>query len=219
MVPFIIFVAGVAVGIGAYKLYDVLKESPQNTGKSLTEFSQPKPYKAKPQFTDSRNVNIDNFDISPLNPIMSKYGVDITSPNCLYILCNQIKSSTYKRLLDGILESTKTGEELISFINSVHIETFTFPKATSSIGSHYIPVSAIDQLFAESKIRLDVYEPQFKIEMLINSAYASAIDRLKNNFGTEFSKLIKAYEEGRELQPYYNDIIKEIKISRDFMNM
>lgn len=219
MVPFIIFVAGVAVGIGAYKLYDVLKENPQNTGNSQTEFSQQKQYREKPQFTDGRNVNIDSFDISPLNSIMSKYGVDTSSPNCLYLLCNQIKSSTYKHLLDDILGSTKTGEELISFINSVHIETFTFPKATSSKGSHSIPISTIDQLFAESKIGLDVYEPQLKVEMLINSAYASAIDRLKNNFGTEFGKLIKAYEEGRELQPYYNDLIKEIKISSDFMTV
>ena len=219
MVPFIIFVAGVAVGIGSYKLYDSLKKYPEDMEKNQKEPPQPKSNWIKHQSSDdSSNVNNADFDISPLNHIMSKYGVDITSPNCLYILCNQIKSRTYQCILNDILEHTTTGKDLISFINNIHIETFSFPKATSSIGSVFIPLSTIDILFTESKIAAEVSDPKYKVEMLINMAYASAIDRLKNNFGTEFSKLIRAYEEGRDLQSYYNDIIREIKISRDFIS-
>lgn len=217
MVPFIIFVAGVAIGIGACKLYDVLKNDSNSIGTRQMELPQFKPHKSTPQSTERRNVNTSNFDISPLESIMRQYGVDITSPNCLYILCNQIKSSTYKNLLDNIIGSTKTGKDLISFINNVQIETFSFPNAPSSIGRYFVPVTTIDQLINASSIVLGTSDPKVKVETLINSAYASAIDRLKKNFGIEFSKLIKAYEEGRDLQSYYNDIIKEINISRDFM--
>ena len=169
--------------------------------------------------TERCTNNTSNLDITPLVSIMRKYNVDITAPNCLYILCNQIKSNTYKSLLDDIIGNTNTGEDLISFINNVNIESFTYPNTASSKGCYFIPITTIDQLLTASAIVSDNSEPKAKVETLINSAYASAADRLKKNFGIEFGKLIKAYEEGRELQSYYNDIIKEIKISRDFMNV
>lgn len=217
MVPFFIFVAGVAVGIGACKLYDVLKNYPDNRGTTYSGTFQPQPNRYVTQSTESHTADSSSLDISPLENIMRKYGVDISIPNCLYILCNQIKSSTYKSLLDEIIENTKTGEDLISFINNVHIETFAYPNSTSSLGSFFIPITTIDQLLKTSGIVSDFSDPKMKVEMLINSAFASGVDRLKKNFGVEFGKLIKAYEEGRELKSYYNDIIKEIKISRDFL--
>lgn len=217
MVPFVIFVAGVAVGIGACKLYDVLKSDSETRGAGYIEKQQPKPYGSATQPTDSCNTTASKLDISALESIMRQHGVDISSANCLYILCNQIKSNTYKRLLDDIIGKTKTGEDLISFINNVHIETFTFPDAASPKGCFFIPITTIDQLLTASAIATDSTDPKAKVEMLINAAYASAINRLKKNFGIEFSKLINAYEEGHDVQSYYNDIIKEIKISRDFL--
>lgn len=217
MVPFFIFVAGVAVGIGACKLYDVLKNNPDYRGTTYSGTPQPQPNISVTQHTVRHASNTSSLDISPLGNIMRKYGVDISTPNCLYILCNQIKSSTYKNLLDDIIQNTKTGTDLISFINNVHIETFTYPNDTTSLGCYFIPITTIDQLLTDSAIVSDISNPKMKVEMLINSALASGVDRLKKNFGVEFGKLIKAYEEGRELQSYYNDIIKEIKISRDFL--
>ena len=219
MVPFIIFVAGVAVGIGACKLYDVLKNNPDNSGTGHVDLPHANTYGSIIQPTERRTDNTPNLDITPLEPIMKKYNVDITAPNCLYILCNQIKSSTYKSLLDDIIENTKTGSDLISFINNVHIETFIYPNNSSSLGSFFIPITTIDQLLKTSGIVSDFSNPKMNVEMLINSAFASGVDRLKKNFGIEFGKLIKAYEEGRELKSYYNDIIKEIKISREFLTV
>lgn len=215
MVPFVIFVAGVAVGIGACKLYDVLKSDSETNGTGGVDCGESTPHKSVSQSTESCKAA--KLDISSLESIMREHGVDISSANCLYILCNQIKSNTYKRLLDDIIGKTKTGEDLISFINNVHIETFTFPDAASPKGHFFIPITTIDQLLTASAIATDSTDPKAKVEMLINTAYASAINRLKKNFGIEFSKLINAYEEGHDVQSYYNDIIKEIKISRDFL--
>ena len=217
MVPVIIFVAGVAVGIGAYKLYDILKNDSDTREAIHVEPTQSRVDKYVAQPREKNNADASKLDISSLEPIMRQYGVDITASSCLYILCNKIKSSTYKKLLDDIIEKTKTGEELISFVNSVHIEIFTFPDEPSSQGSLYIPISVIDQLSTSAAVVPNSTDPRMRVQMLINEAYASAINRLKKNFGIEFSKLIKAYEEGRELQCYYDDIIKEIKISRDFL--
>ncbi len=217
MVPFVIFVAGVAVGIGACKLYDVLKNDSETRRVKNMGTQQPKPYESVAQSIDTFNATASKLDISALEAIMTQYGVDISSANCLYILCNQIKSSTYKSLLDDVIGKTKTGEDLISFINNVHIETFVFPNSTLSKGCIFIPVTTIDQLLTASAIATDSIDPKAKVEMLINAAYASAIHRLRKNFGTEFSKLINAYEGGHDVQSYYNDIIKEIKISRDFL--
>lgn len=218
MVPFIIFVAGVAVGIGACKLYDVLKNDSETRGSGYMEKPQPKPYESTAQPTDSCNTTASKLDISALEPIMGQHGVDISSANCLYVLCNQIKSKTYKRILDDIIGKTKTAEDLVSFINNVQIETFAFPDATSPKGCFFIPIATIDQLLTASAIATDSTNPKAKVELLINAAYASAVNRLKNNFGVEFNKLIKAYEEGREVNSYYNDLINEIKISRDFLS-
>lgn len=218
MVPFVIFVAGVAVGIGACKLYDMLKSDSETRGAGYIEKPQPKPYESTAHTTNSRNTTASKLDISALEPIMRQNGVDISSANCLYILCNQIKSKTYKRILEDIVGKTKTGEDLISFINNVQIETFTFPDAASPKGCFFIPFSTIDQLLTASAITTDSTDPKAKVEMLINAAYASAVNRLKNNFGVEFNKLIKAHEEGREVNSYYNDLINEIKISRDFLS-
>lgn len=217
MVPIFIFVAGVAVGIGACKFYDVLKNNQDDNGARPLDIPQSQINRYHTQPTERHTANTSSLDISPLENIMKKYGVDISSPNCLYLLCNQIKSSTYKNLLNNIIENTTTGEDLISFINNVHIDTFSFPTANSSLGRYFIPMETIDQLLSESALALDSSEPKMKVETLINWAYASGVARLKKNFGFEFGKLIKAHEEGRDLQTYYNDIIKEIKISRDFM--
>lgn len=217
MVPFVIFAAGVAVGIGAYKLYDVLKSNTETRGVRDTETQQQKTYESGAQPSDSCNATASKLDISSLEPIMRQYDVDISSINCLYILCNKIKSNTYKKLLDDIIGKTKTGEDLISFINNVHIETFAFPDTASPKGRFFIPITVIDQLLTASAITTDSTDSKAKVEMLINAAYASAINRLKANFGLEFSKLINAYEEGRDIQSYYNDIIKEIKISHNFL--
>lgn len=217
MVPFFVFVSGVAVGIGACKLYDVLKKSSDNLGPEHVDSSQSLPFRHITQTAQMSTVGEAKLEISALDPIMKQYGVDITAPNCLYILCNQIKSSAYKRLLNDIIKKTNNGNELISFINNIHIETFTYPNTISSKASIYIPITTIDQLLAASTIVSGSSDPKLKVETLINSAYASAIDRLKKCFGVEFGKLIKAYEEGRELQSYYNDIINEIKISKDFL--
>lgn len=217
MIPFIIFVAGVAVGIGTCKLYDALKNNSETHGTRYTEPHQPKPCGTVAQSPDRYNTATSKLDISSLESIMRQYGVDISSANCLYMLCNKIRSNTYKKLLDDIIGKTRTGEDLISFINNVHIETFSFPDEISSKSSFFIPFAAIDQLLTASEIVSDSTDYKVKVEMLINAAYASAIKRLKENFGIEFSKLISAYEEGRDIQSYYNDIIKEIKISYDFL--
>lgn len=219
MIPFFIFVAGITVGIGTCKLYDVLKNNPNSPGTGHMDSPHVNTYGSTKKPMERCTNNTSNLDITPLVSIMRKYNVDITAPNCLYILCNQIKSNTYKSLLDDIIGNTNTGEDLISFINNVNIESFTYPNTASSKGCYFIPITTIDQLLTASEIISDNSEPKTKVETLINSAYASAADRLKKNFGIEFDKLIKAYEEGRELQSYYNDIIKEIKISRDFMNV
>lgn len=217
MIPYIIFAAGVAVGIGACKLYDMLKDNLEARRARYIEPQQPRPHESVLQPTKSCNTPATQLDITSLEPIMRKYGVDISAPNCLYILCKQIKSNTYKSLLNDIIEKTKSGEELISLINNVHIEIFTFPDATSPKGCFFVPTTTIDQLLTASAIVSDNTDSKTKVEILINAAYASAINRLKKNFGYEFGKLIKAYEEGREVQSYYNDLIKEIKISRDFL--
>lgn len=216
MVPIITFIAGVAVGIAAKKLYDILKTGSEPCDTKHVDPIQSNAAEHTPKNIDNSNADVSNLDITSLEPIMSQYGVDITASNCLYILYNEIKSRTYKKLLDDIMEKTKTGEELISFINSVHIETFSFPD--SPTGRFFVPVPVINQLLSASAISSDKSDPKANVEILINAAYASAINRLKNNFGFEFSKLIKAYEKGGELQSYYNDIIKEIKLSRDFLD-
>ena len=216
MVPFFTFVAGVAVGVVVCKLYDILKNDTDTHDAIHIEQTQSRTDKhVAPLPVEKNSAATSKLDISPLEPIMEQYGVDITAANCLYILCNKIKSGTYKRLLDDIIEKTRTGEDLISFIKNVHIETFSFPD--SPTGRFFVPISTINQLLSASAISSDKSNPRANVEILINTAYASAIIRLKNNFGFEFSKLIKAYEEGRELQSYYNDIIKELKISRDFL--
>ena len=216
MVPILAFVAGVAVGVAVYKLYDILKNDTDTHDAIHIEQTQPRTDKhVAPLPVEKNSADTSKLDISPLEPIMEQYGVDITAANCLYILCNKIKSSTYKRLLYDIIEKTRTGEDLISFIKNVHIETFSFPD--SPTGRFFVPISTINQLLSASAISSDKSNPRANVEILINAAYASAIIRLKNNFGFEFSKLIKAYEEGRELRSYYNDIIKELKISRDFL--
>lgn len=218
MVPIIIFVAGVAVGIGSCKLYDMLKNDSTNRGARCIEPQYPKSdvsdvQQSKP--CDSQHAS--DLDISSLESIMRQYGVDITASNCLYLLCSRIKSLTYKKLLDDIVENTQTGEDLISYINSVHVETFAFPTDTSLNGRFFIPIKIIEQLLSTSGIASESTDPKTKVELLINAAYTSAISRLKTNFGVEFSKLIKAYEEGRDLQPFYNDVIKEVGVSRDFL--
>ena len=217
MVPFFTFVAGVAIGVVVCKLYDILKNDTDTRDTAIhIEPTQSRTDKhVAPLPVERNSADASKLDISPLEPIMEQYGVDITAANCLYILCNKIKSSTYKRLLDDIIEKTGTGEDLISFIKNVHIETFSFPD--SPTGRFFVPISTINQLLSASAISSDKSNPRANVEILINAAYASAIIRLKNNFGFEFSKLIKAYEEGGELQSYYNDIIKELKISRDFL--
>lgn len=220
MGPIVIPIAvaiGYIAGLLSHKLYDVLKNSQGNCEAKYAEPPKAIPREPTARPAESRNTSADNFDISSMESIMRKYGVDITVPNCLYILCSKIKSSTYKQLLDYIVENTNTGEDLISYINNAHIETFKFPDAPTLQGKFFIPVATIDQLLTASSIAPDDTDAKTKVELLVNAAYASAINRLKNNFGFEFGKLIKAYEEGRELQPYYNDLIQEIKISRDFL--
>ena len=217
MVPFFTFVAGAVVGIAVCKLYDILKKDSDTRDAAIhIEPTHSRTDKhVAPLPVEKNSADASKLDISSLEPIMKQYGVDITVANCLYILCNKIKSSTYKKLLDDIIGKTETGEELIAFVNSVHIETFSFPD--SPTGRFFVPVSTINQLLSASAISSDKSNPKANVEMLINAAYAAAINRLKSNFGVEFSKLIKAYEEGRDLQSYYNDIIKEIKVSREFL--
>lgn len=217
MVPIIIFVAGVAVGIGSCKLYDMLKNDSNNRGARCIESQYPKSYVSDVQQSKSCDSHASDLDISSLESIMRRYGVDITASNCLYLLCSRIKSLTYKKLLDDIVENTQTGEDLISYINSVHVETFAFPTGTSLNGRFFMPIATIEQLLSTSGIVSESTDPKTKVELLINAAYTSAISRLKTNFGVELSKLIKAYEEGRDLQPFYNDIIKEVGVSRDFL--
>lgn len=221
MVPVIAFTAGVAVGVGACKLYSFLKNNLNSAG-NVRALPQAGPNSNRPvaqpvRPAENRSAGT-SVDISPLEPIMRKYGVDISAPNCLYILCNLIKSRTYKKLLDDIIDNTKTGEELISYIDKLNIETFAYQDSPTAAGKYFVPVSTVDQLLSSSKLVCDTSDPKKKVEILINSAYASAVNRLKNNFGIEFGKLIKAYEEGRDLQSYYNDLINEIKVSRDFMS-
>lgn len=217
MIPIIIFVAGVAVGIGSCKLYDMLKNDSNNRGARCIEPQYPKSYVSDVQQSKSCDSHASDLDISSLESIMRQYGVDITASNCLYLLCSRIKSLTYKKLLDDIVEKTQTGEDLISYINGVHVETFAFPTGTSLNGRFFMPIATIEQLLSTSGIASGSTDPRTKVELLINAAYASSISRLKTNFGVEFSKLIKAHEEGRELQPFYNDIIKEVGVSRDFL--
>ena len=217
MVPIIIFVAGVAVGIGSCKLYDMLKNDSNNRRTKSIEPLLPKSNVSDAPKSKPCNSHASDLDISSLESIMRQFGVDITASNCLYLLCNRIKSLTYKKLLDDIVEKTQTGEELISYINSVHVETFAFPAGTSLNGCFFIPITAIEQLLTTSGIASESADPKTKVELLINAAYTSAISRLKTNFGVEFSKLINAYEEGRGLQPFYDDIIKEVSVSRDFL--
>lgn len=212
MVPFIVFVSGVAVGVCACKLWDFLKENSMNI--DISKYQQEKSVTQPIKVSTGGSSKL---DISLLFPIMERYDVDIYAPNCLYILCNKIKSITYKKLLDDIVETTKTGEELIEFINKLHIETFTCPVNFSTNEHIYVSITTIDQLLSSFDVKTDISEPTKKVEMLINSAYMSAINRLKKNFGFELNRLLKAYENKEELVPYYNDIINEIKVSRDFI--
>lgn len=217
MVPFITFVSGVAVGVGACKLYEFLK------GNGCVPFKENEIHKdfrnriAVPQSTTKNYDVSESIDISPLIPIMEEYGVDITATNGLYNLCNKIKSSTYKKLLDDIVEYTHNGDELITFIKNVKIETFEFPHKSSSLVKHTIPISTIDNLLSSSSISKNIDSPIKKIETLINVAYASGIDRLKKNYGVEFGKLISAYENNEDMESYYRDLIKEIEVSRSFL--
>lgn len=218
MIPVIIFVAGVAVGVGACKLYDVLRHYSDPAGAEKTEPQRTIQSSSVAQPIEHHYDTTTKLDISSLESIMKQYGVDISAPNCLYMLCNKIKSNSYKRLLDNIIENTSSGKDLISFIKKINIDVFIFPKAVSSQGCFFIPISTIDQLLTASAIATNCIEPRKKVELLINAAYASAIERFKKNFGNEFGKLIKAEEDGCDVQSYYNDIIKEIKVSRDFLS-
>lgn len=216
MVPIIVFVAGVAVGISICKFYDFIKAN--QTAQSNNSHDTPiRPMPGTPSFTGQENIETSTLNISSLEPIMRKYNVNIQASNCLYLLCNKIKNVTYKNLLEAIL-ATRSGEELIKYINNVNIETFSFPNTSAPKGRYNIPLPVIDQLLASDSISTGTTDYRKKVETLINAAYAYAVIRVKDNFSFEWRKLIEAHENGNNLEPYYNDLIKEIKLSRDLLD-
>ncbi len=218
MVQVLIFVGGAIVGFGLCKLSEIFKDK-QDSHESIkpTTLSQSR-FNENPTTPINRSEISDLVDISSLASMMSRYGIDPSSGNSVYLLCSKIKSYTFKKLLDDIVEKTSNGEEFISFLDEANIDTFVFPKASDNAGKYYVSKDSIDQMINESGIKdcqLDAYG---KIETLINIAYASAIERLKKNFGGEISRLLKAHEDQTDLTSYYNDLIKEVQVSREFLN-
>ncbi len=218
MVQVLIFVGGAIVGFGLCKLSEVFKDK-QELHESIkpTTLSHSRPNEnSTPPI--NRSGMSDFIDISSLESMMSRYGVDPSSGNSIYLLCSKIKSHTFKKLLDDIVEKTSNGEEFISFLDKANIDTFVFPKMSDNSGKYCVSKDSIDQLINEAGIKECPLDAYAKIEALINIAYASAIERLKKNFGAEISRLIKAHEDQSDLKSYYNDLIKEVQVSREFLN-
>ncbi len=218
MVQILIFVGGAIVGLGLCKLSEFFKDK-QDSHESITQTTL-----SHSRFNENSTGPIhsseisDLVDISSLASMMSRYGIDPSSGNSIYLLCSKIKSHTFKNLLDDIVEKTSNGEEFISFLDKANIDTFVFPNASDNTGKYFVSKDSIDQLINESGIKNCQLDAYGKIETLINIAYASAIERLKKNFGGEISKLIKAHEDQTDLTSYYNDLIEEVQISREFLN-
>lgn len=217
MVQVLIFVSGAIVGFGLCKLTEVFKDKQDSRETIMPTTFSPSGINGNTAIPINRPEISDLVDISPLASMMSRYGVDPSSGNSVYLLYNKIKTYTFKKLLDDIVEKTSNGEEFISFLDKANIDTFVFPKASDNTGKYYVSIASIDNLINELGIKdcqLDAYG---KIETLINIAYASAIERIKKNFGGEISKLIKAHESQADLTSYYNDLIKEVQVSREFL--
>lgn len=218
MVPVLTFVGGVIVGYGLCKLSDVFKDK-QSSRNSMPQ--------ATPNFNRSdstitagnkESANLELVDISSLAPLMSQYGVDPASGNGIYVLCNKIKTETFKKLLEDVVNKTANGEELISFLDNVNIPTFIFSKSSSNMGTYTVTKDSVEQMIKDTGINTDGKDVYGKIELLINLSYASAIERFRKNFGSEISALFKAHENHADLAPYYKDLITEVQVSRDFMN-
>lgn len=218
MVQVLIFIGGAIVGYGICKLSDVFKDK-QNSHPTT---SQPivSTYRHNDNgATQAQNcTSPDVIDISSLAPMMDRYGIDPSSDNSIYLLCSKIKTDTFKKLLDDIVKNTSNGDELLSYLDNVNIDRFTFPKDLKLSGKYFISKNSIDQLIVEYGIKNCNLDEYGKIETAINMAYASAIERLKKNFGGEISRLIKAHESHSDLTSYYNDLINEVQVSRDFLN-
>lgn len=219
MVQVLIFVGGVLVGYGFCKLSDVFKGK-QNSNEFTTQTFQSHRRSLNENATsqNQNSMRFDLVDISSLAPMMSLYGIEPSAGNCIYLLCSKIKSNTFKKLLDDIVENTSNGEEFIAFLDKANIDSFIYPNVSDNTGRFYVTKSSIDQLINESGIRNCQLDAYGKIETLINMAYASAIERLKKNFGSEISRILKAAEEQKDLTSYYNDLIKEVQVSREFLN-
>lgn len=218
MVPILTFVGGVIVGYGLCKLSDVFKDkqsSRESIPQTTPNFNR---CNATPTTQNKESVNLDLVDISSLAPLMSQYGVDPASGNGIYVLCNKIKTDTFKKLLEDIVNNTSNGEELISFLDNVSIPTFNFPQSPSHMGTYTVSKDSIEQLIKDTGINCEGKDVYGKIELLINLSYASAIERFKKNFGSEITALFKAYENHTDMSPYYKDLITEVQVSRDFMN-
>ncbi|MCM1140909.1 MAG: hypothetical protein NC453_20250 [Muribaculum sp.] len=218
MVPVLTFVGGVIVGYGLCKLSDVFKD--KLSSRDFRSYATPNfnHYNATLNAQNSESVNLDLVDISSLAPLMSQYGVDPASGNGVYVLCNKIKTETFKKLLEDVIKKTSNGEELISFLDNVNIPTFSFPKFSSNMGTYTVHKDSIEQLIKDTGINSDCKDVYEKIELLINLSYASAIDRFKKNFGSEITALFKARDNHADLSPYYKDLIMEVQVSRDFLN-
>lgn len=219
MVQVLIFVGGALVGYGLCKLSDVFKDK-QNSQESASQTlqSHSRSFNEKSTIQNRESMRSDLVDISSLAPMMKLYGIDPSAGNSIYLLCNKIKSNTFKKQLDDIVEKTSNGEEFISFLDKTNIDSFAYPNVPDTAGMFHVTKSSIDQLINESGIKNCQLDAYGKIETLINIAYASAIERLKKNFGSEISRILKAAEEQTDLTPYYNDLIKEIQVSREFLN-
>lgn len=218
MIQIAIFIGGAITGLAVYKLYDYLshnntnKVDSQNWQKTSVEH-----YQRKADYVNSDEGSV--FNLSVLKPIMSEFGVDINNKDCLYLLLRKIEKVTYEKLLLRFLNETSNPEEMISLLNNLNIGNYQISNYNQFPGGPYMKSNRITQLMEQYNISIDNYaSDSYRVETLINVAYSKSIETLKSEFGDLFAKLIDAYENQKDASPYYDDIIKNIKIYRDFLS-
>lgn len=219
MIQFAIFVGGVFVGFATCKLYDYLTDN-KDKWKIVHENWD---NNTRRHETTSSPMVIHNgestFNLSLLRSVMSEFGVDITNRDCLYLLIRRIEKVEYERMLSKIQDETSSAEQLILLLQNLSVFEFKIPIMSPSASGPFIKLSRIDQLLEQNNIsKINLSTTELKVEVLINSAYAKALETLKNEFGDLFTKLIEAHEGNKDMRPYYEQVIHDIKMYRDFLS-
>lgn len=215
MIQFAIFIGGAFVGFAACKLYDYLTDNKDKWNIVHENWDN----NNKQHETTVAHNNESTFNLSLLTSVIDEFGIDITNRDCLYLLIRKIEKVSYERMLAKIQDETSSAEQLILLLQNLSVCDFKIPIVSPSVSGPFLKLSRIDQLLEQNNIsKTNLNTTEQKVEVLINSAYTKALETLKNEFGYLFAKLIEAHESNKDVRPYYEQIIHDIKIYRDFLS-